>query len=87
MEASATGVPVVATDIRGCRETVIEGENGFLVPVRDAVALAEAIRRLLRDRGLRERMGSRAREIAVERFDQRVVFARVADAYTSLEAR
>jgi glycosyltransferase involved in cell wall biosynthesis len=87
MEASATGVPVVATDIRGCRETVVEGENGFLVPVRDDAALASKILRLLDDRELRDRMRRRAREIAVERFDQRVVFDRVADAYASLQAR
>ena len=84
MEASATGIPVVATDIRGCRQTVVDGESGFLVPARDARALAGALERLAADPALRERMGARARALAEERFDQREVFARVAAAYASL---
>ena len=43
MEAAAMGLPVVATDIRGCRQVVDDGRTGVLVPVRDAVALAEAV--------------------------------------------
>jgi glycosyltransferase involved in cell wall biosynthesis len=87
MEAAATGVPVVATDIRGCRDTVIEGETGHLVPVRDPTALAAAIIDVLRDEGRRWAMGTRARALAEERFDQRRVFERVADAYAALEGK
>ena len=83
MEASATGVPVVATDIRGNREAVFPGENGFLVD-RGGPGLASAIIRLLIEPDTRRRMGERARQIAEERFDQRDVFERVARAYESL---
>jgi glycosyltransferase involved in cell wall biosynthesis len=87
MEAAATGVPVVATDVRGCRDTVIEGETGHLVPVRDPNALAAAIIDVLQDEGRRSAMGARSRALAEERFDQRLVFQRVADAYAALEGK
>ena len=59
IEAASCGCPIVATDAPGCREIVRDGENGLLVPARDAAALAAAIRRLLDDPGLRSRMGAR----------------------------
>ena len=86
MEASATGIAVIASDVRGCREAVTQGDNGLLVPVRHPAALAEAIVELLRDPGRRRAMGARGRRIAEERFDQRVVFERVATAYEELES-
>lgn len=84
MEAAAMGLPVVATDVRGCRQTVIDGETGRLVPVRDPAALADAIASLLADPALRARMGRQARALAEERFDQRAVFDKVASAYAAL---
>lgn len=84
MEAAATGVPVVATDIRGCRETVVDGKTGRLIPLGDSRALADAIIQVLRDAPGRAAMGKRARALAEERFDQRLVFRRVADAYTEI---
>jgi glycosyltransferase involved in cell wall biosynthesis len=85
MEAAATGLPVVATNIRGCRDTVVDGETGHLVPLRDPVALAAAILDVLRDDARRGEMGRRGRALAEERFDQRLVFQRVADAYAELD--
>jgi glycosyltransferase involved in cell wall biosynthesis len=74
IEAAAAGRPIVATQIPGCREIVHEGENGLLVPPRDAPALAEAIGTLLADPPLRERMGRRGRDIAEAEFSvERVV--------------
>ena len=74
LEAAASGRPIVATDAPGCREIVRNGENGLLVPVRDAVALAVALGRLLNDLELRRVMGLRGREIAVAEFSiERVV--------------
>jgi glycosyltransferase involved in cell wall biosynthesis len=75
LEAAATGLPLVATDIEGCRTVVRHGENGFLVPVRDASALAEAIERLACDPALRERMGRASRAIAVDAFDEAKILA------------
>jgi glycosyltransferase involved in cell wall biosynthesis len=69
LEALATGRAIITTDAPGCREPIEPGRNGFLVPVRDAPALAAAMARFLAEPGLAARMGQRSREIAVERFD------------------
>lgn len=71
-EAMALGRPVVTTDVPGCRETVIDGRNGFLVPPRDPTALAAAMRRFLDDPTLIAPMGAESRRIAEERFDVHV---------------
>ncbi len=73
-EAAACARPVVTTDAPGCREIVQDGVNGFLVPVRDAAALAEALRKLIEDPGLRREMGRRGRERAETEFSvERIV--------------
>ena len=77
IEAAASGLPLVLTDIRGCREVVDDGVEGVLVPVRDAGALADALVRVLDDAGLRRRMGAAARRRAEKEFDQRRVTATV----------
>lgn len=71
MEASAMGVPVIATDIRGCRQVVTHDVTGVLVPVRDPAAIARAIADLASDSDRRRRMGEAAREKARREFDQR----------------
>jgi glycosyltransferase involved in cell wall biosynthesis len=68
LEAMATGRPVITTDAPGCSETVVDGDNGFLVPVGDAAALATAMSRLLASPELVARMGRRSREMAVSRY-------------------
>ena len=82
MEAAACGLPVVATDIRGCRQVVAPGETGLLVPVRDAAALAMAIGELAADPGRRALMGVAARRRAEACFDERQVVERVLAAYS-----
>ncbi|MDH7486881.1 MAG: glycosyltransferase family 4 protein [Anaerolineae bacterium] len=84
MEASAMGVPCVVTDIRGCREAVEHGRNGYLVPLGDVQALAEAIVELLTDREKARRMGEEGRRMAIERFDERLVFEKVKAEYARL---
>jgi len=68
LEACACGRPVVATNVSGCAEIVRDGENGFLIPIKDPTALANAIKELLQNPSLRDRMGKRGREIAVREF-------------------
>ncbi|MDR5638508.1 glycosyltransferase family 4 protein [Thermosynechococcus sp. PP42] len=68
-EAMAIGRPVITTDAPGCRETVIDGVNGFLVPPRDVAALANAIRRFIEQPELIPSMGRASRRLAEERFD------------------
>ena len=70
IEAQAAGVPVVATPVGGIRETVVDGETGLLVPPRDPAALAAAIRRLLDDRELAERLAAEARRRVRERYSE-----------------
>jgi glycosyltransferase involved in cell wall biosynthesis len=81
MEACAMGLPCVVTDIRGSREAVVDGENGLLVPVQDAPALAAALGRLHRDAALRRRLGENARRRAVEAFDEQRYIRKVVDRY------
>jgi len=73
LEALACGLPVVATDVPGCRETVEHERNGFLVPARDSGALAAALRRLIESAELRARFGMRSREKALQEFADDVV--------------
>ncbi|MCB1173636.1 MAG: glycosyltransferase family 4 protein [Leptospiraceae bacterium] len=68
-EAMALGRPVITTQTAGCRDSVVEGVNGFLIPVRDPQALASAMERFLNDRRLVLRMGKSSRLMAVKRFD------------------
>jgi glycosyltransferase involved in cell wall biosynthesis len=82
VEAAACGLPVVTTDIPGCRAVVSDGENGFLVPPRDARSLAAALRRLLVDPALRDRAGAAGRLRAVKEFS----LARVVDAHLKVYA-
>ena len=70
MEATAMGLPVVATDIRGCRQVVDDGVTGRLVPVGDAAALAEAVAELAGDADRRAAMGTAGRAKAAREFDQ-----------------
>jgi glycosyltransferase involved in cell wall biosynthesis len=84
LEAMASGKPVVATDIAGCRDEVVHGETGLLVPVGDAEALSQAILTLLRDPDLARRMGQAGQQRAKELFDERVVCERIVAAYHRL---
>lgn len=69
LEAMAMGRPILTTDVPGCRETVIIGENGFLVPKKDNVALADRMIWFIEHRDEWMRMGLRSRAIVEERFD------------------
>lgn len=69
IEAAACGRAVVTTDVPGCREAIVPGETGLLVPPRSVPALAEAIGRLLANRQLCERMGNAGRAHAEKTFD------------------
>lgn len=87
MEAAAMQLPVVATDIRGCREVVRTGETGLLVPPRDVVALRQALERLAGNRAEAAEMGKRGRQHVLENFDRRAVLARLQEFYRGIEAK
>ncbi|MGK5090828.1 glycosyltransferase family 4 protein [Deltaproteobacteria bacterium TL4] len=69
LEAMAMGRPIITTDVPGCRETVIDGENGFLVPVKDAQALALAMEKLIQNPELIAVMGQKSRTLAEQKYD------------------
>ena len=86
LEAAACAIPIVTTDVAGCRELVTHGVNGLLVPARDAPALADAIRFMQRSPEDRRRMGLAGREAAINAFDERIVFERTFAVYQDLLA-
>jgi glycosyltransferase involved in cell wall biosynthesis len=87
LEAAACGRAIVATDVPGCREIVENGKNGLLVPARDALALAEAIRTLIHDPDLRYRMGTAGREMVINSFSEDAVVKETLSLYKKLPRR
>ncbi len=84
IEAAAMEKPIVATDIAGCRGLVVDGENGFLVPIKSVEPLVDAMEKLIVDAELREKFGRRGREIVLAEFDERVVLERTLEVYEEL---
>src|SRR5215470_14768659 len=73
LEAAATGLPLVGSDIEGCRTIIQDGVNGLLVRPRDAESLMRAISRLVSDPDLRARMGAASRDVAVAEFEEEAI--------------
>lgn len=73
LEAMAMGRPIVTCDTPGCRETVVEGENGLMVPAKSVKLLSDAMLRLGNDSDLRVAMGQKGRQMVVQRYDVRKV--------------
>ena len=69
LEAMAMGRAIITTDAPGCRETVIQGDNGFLVEVKSVQSLVEAMQKFINQPELIEKMGNRSREIALHKYD------------------
>lgn len=86
IEAAACGRPIVATDVPGCREIVLHGKNGFLVPARNSAAIADALERLIEDPALRYKMGIKGRELALSEFSIEKVVSQTLALYQELVA-
>ncbi len=84
LQAGAMGLPVIATDICGCNEIVVDGETGLLVPPRDATRLHHAMARLADDPSLRREMGLRARRRVVEKFSHERVWSALEKFYADV---
>ena len=84
LEAAATGLPLVATEIEGCQLVVKEGINGFLVPPKNSQALANALKKLLIDEDLRKQFGKASRHIATSKFDEQKIFNQYEALYRSM---
>ena len=68
LEAMSTGRPIITTDAPGCRETIVDNENGFLVPVKSPNEIAIAIRKLMDSNNLGDIMGYTSRQIALNKY-------------------
>lgn len=86
LEAAAAGLPMVATDVPGCREICRAGETGLLVPARTVEPLAAALEKLATDPVRRERYGANAREVAVREFAEAIVVGQTLDLYREMLA-
>ena len=84
VEAAAMALPIVATDVRGCREVVDHTVNGILVPKGDKSALFQALEKLVTNRDLRLEMGENGRRKAEAEFDEDVIVNRIAAVYESI---
>ena len=84
IEAEAIGRPVVTTDSVGCRDTVIDGENGFIIPIKDSEALVMALKKLIDNSAMRKTMGRNARAFAESKFDIKDVIKVHLDVYESV---
>ncbi len=87
VEAASCGRPIVTTDMPGCREIVQDGENGLLVPPEDVQSIAKAIVRLLKDPGLRQKMGDQGRALVQKEFSVEHVVERTVEVYLDLLQR
>ena len=87
LEAMSMELPVIATDIRGCREVVADGKSGLLFPPHDVVRLADLLDRLYRSKDLRRSLGAQARRSVVESFDEAGYVARQVEAIHRLVGR
>lgn len=81
IEAASCGRAIVATDTAGCKEIVRDNDNGLLVPIRNAEALAIAIRKLITNPLLRKKMGLRGREIAMSEFSEEIAIEKTLAVY------
>jgi glycosyltransferase involved in cell wall biosynthesis len=83
VEAAAAARPIVTTDMPGCRDVVRDGDNGLLVPPRNAAVLAEALMRLIQDPKLRREMGSRGHLRAEQEFGAERIIAQTLELYAA----
>ena len=84
LEACASALPIVATDVPGCRDVVIHDINGLLVPPQNSKALADALKKLITSPDLRDQMGKSGRHFALEKFSLDKIIQQTLDIYPNL---
>lgn len=84
LEAASAGLPIIATNVPGCREIVREGVNGFLIPPRDPLALVAALKIMLHDPKRRESMGRESRQLVEAFFSEEKINGEILNVYRSL---
>jgi len=86
IEAAAAGLPIVTTDVPGCREVVEHNVNGLIVPPKNAILLAEALLYLINNSNIRNQMGKNSRKFAVDKFSLEIIIKSTLDLYKKVLA-
>jgi glycosyltransferase involved in cell wall biosynthesis len=84
LESMAAGLPIVTTDVPGCREVVKNEDNGYLVPARNPQALADAIQKLILDTNLRREMGMKGKKRILSEFSSKIICEKTVDLYKEI---
>ncbi|WP_373846167.1 glycosyltransferase family 4 protein [Bacteroides heparinolyticus] len=84
MQAGAMSLPSIVTDINGCNEIIIEGENGYIVPPRDPQALYQRMKNMVEDTATTKMMAQMARPLIAERYEQQAVWEAILSEYQKL---
>ena len=84
IEGAACGLPIVTTDTVGCRDVVVDGVNGFLVPIKNVDELADKIFKLIKNKSLREKMGKESHKIALLKFESSIIISQTLKIYDEL---
>lgn len=84
LEGAAIGLPLVTTNTVGCRDVVVDGLNGYLVPVKDSVNLALAIEKLIRNKDLRAKMGNESFKLVISKFSSKIINSQTISLYNEL---
>jgi len=84
IQAGALGLPSIVTDINGCNEIIVHGENGVIIPPKDKEALQTAMLQMMEQTAERERMASNARRMIEERYERGRLWKEIARTYEEL---
>jgi glycosyltransferase involved in cell wall biosynthesis len=84
MQAGAMGLPSIVTDINGCNEIIVEGENGTIIPVKNVVAIVEAMKKMCSDKAYFEQLQQNARSMIQSRYEQHLVWEALLEEYSRL---
>ena len=81
MEAASCGLPTITTDVPGCKHAIINNKTGILIPVKNSIALANAIEKLFQDQNLQKLMGKAGRVLALNKFDLKNIVPQIVKLY------
>ncbi|MFC6876114.1 glycosyltransferase family 4 protein [Flavobacterium myungsuense] len=87
MQAGAMNLPCIVSDINGCNEIIIEKENGFIIPVKNDLAIFEAMKKILSNTLLTTKMKTNSRAMIVSRYEQKVVWDAILSEYRTFDPR
>lgn len=85
MQAGAMGLPAIVSNINGCNEIIVEGQNGTIIPVKDTAAIIQKMELLMTDEDYFNKLKSNAREMIVRRYEQKVVWEAILEEYRKLD--